>query len=203
MVQYKLHYFDLPGRAEAIRMLFYYKGQPFEDYRIKKEDWPTVKSKYTFGQVPVLEVDGKQLAQTGAIMQFLGKKFDLGGKNEWEEAKAMEIIFLNDEMGVAIGPYIGAKFGFREGNVEQLRKDVFLPAIERYFPLYEKRLEESNSGFILPSGLSFVDFSVAHFIGMMIEMEKDIMAKYPKLVDFSTRFYSLPQLKEYLSKKKC
>ncbi|CAK5020545.1 unnamed protein product [Meloidogyne enterolobii] len=203
MVQYKLHYFDLPGRAEAIRMLFYYKGQPFEDYRIKKEDWPTVKSKYPFGQVPVLEVDGKQLAQAGAILQFLGKKFELAGKDEWEEAKAMEIIFLNDEMGVAVGPYIGAKFGFREGNVEQLRKDVFLPAIERYFPLYEKRLEESNSGFILASGLSFVDFSVAHFTGMMIEMEKDIMAKYPKLVDFSTRFYSLPQLKEYLSKKKC
>uniref|UniRef100_A0A914LE53 glutathione transferase n=1 Tax=Meloidogyne incognita TaxID=6306 RepID=A0A914LE53_MELIC len=203
MVQYKLHYFDLPGRAEAIRMLFYYKGQPFEDYRIKKEDWPTIKSNYIFGQVPVLEVDGKQLAQAGVILQFLGKKFDLGGKNELEEAKAMEIIFLNDEFGVAVGPYIGAKFGFREGNVEQLRKDVFLPAIERYFPLYEKRLEESNSGFILPSGLSFVDFSVAHFTGMMIEMEKDIMAKYPKLVDFSNRFYSLPQLKEYLSKKKC
>jgi len=41
----------------------------------------------------------------------------LGGKNELEEAKAMEIIFLNDEFGVAVGPYIGAKFGFREGNV--------------------------------------------------------------------------------------
>uniref|UniRef100_A0A914LWI8 Glutathione S-transferase n=1 Tax=Meloidogyne incognita TaxID=6306 RepID=A0A914LWI8_MELIC len=190
MVQYKLHYFDLPGRAEAIRMLFYYKGQPFEDYRIKKEDWPTIKSNYIFGQVPL-------------FCNFWAKRFDLAGKNEWEEAKAMEIIFLNDEFGVAVGPYIGAKFGFREGNVEQLRKDVFLPAIERYFPFYEKRLEESNSGFILPSGLSFVDFSVAHFTGMMIEMEKDIMAKYPKLVDFSNRFYSLPQLKEYLSKKKC
>uniref|UniRef100_A0A915MTZ7 glutathione transferase n=2 Tax=Meloidogyne javanica TaxID=6303 RepID=A0A915MTZ7_MELJA len=203
MVQYKLNYFDITAKGEPIRLLFNYKGQTFEDYRIKKEDWPTLKSKYIFGQVPVLEVDGKQLAQCGAIMQFLGKKFDLGGKNEWEEAKAMEISCLCDEMAYVVGPYVGAKLGFRQGDVEQLRKDVFLPAIERYFPLYEKRLEESNSGFILPSGLSFVDFSVAHFTGMMIEMEKDIMAKYPKLVDFSNRFYSLPQLKEYLSKKKC
>nr|CAD2189460.1 unnamed protein product [Meloidogyne enterolobii] len=203
MVQYKLNYFDITAKGEPIRLLFNYKGQTFEDYRIKKEGWPTIKSKYIFGQVPVLEVDGKQLAQCGAIMQFLGKKFDLGGKNEWEEAKAMEISCLCDEMAYVVGPYVGAKLGFREGDVEQLRKDVFLPAIERYFPLYEKRLEESNSGFILPSGLSFVDFSVAHFTGMMIEMEKDIMAKYPKLVDFSRRIHSLPQLKEYLSKKKC
>ncbi|KAL7074831.1 hypothetical protein ACQ4LE_005942 [Meloidogyne hapla] len=203
MVQYKLHYFDLAARAEPIRMLFYYNNQHFEDYRIKREDWPTEKSKYIFGQVPVLEVDGKQLAQSGAILQFLGKKFGLSGKNEWEEAKATEIIFLGDEMGATVGPYFGAKFGFREGDVEKLRKDVFLPAIERYFPIYEKRLEESNSGFILPSGLSFVDFSVAHFIGMLIEMENDVMNKYPKLVDYSKRFYSLPQLKEYLNKKKC
>uniref|UniRef100_A0A914N768 glutathione transferase n=1 Tax=Meloidogyne incognita TaxID=6306 RepID=A0A914N768_MELIC len=202
MVHYKLHYFDLPAKGEPIRLLFNYKGQPFEDYRIKIEDWPTIKSKYPFGQLPLLEVDGKQLAQTGAIMQFLGKKFDLAGKNEWEEAKAMEIFFLYDEMRVPIGPYIGVKFGFSEGNLEQLRKDVFLPAIERYFPLYEKRLEESNSGFILPSGLSFVDFSIAHFIETMTKMEKDIMAKYPKLVDHSKRIYSLPQLKEYLNKTK-
>uniref|UniRef100_A0A914NPU0 glutathione transferase n=1 Tax=Meloidogyne incognita TaxID=6306 RepID=A0A914NPU0_MELIC len=114
----------------------------------------------------------------------------------------MEIFFLYDEMRVPIGPYIGVKFGFSEGNLEQLRKDVFLPAIERYFPLYEKRLEESNSGFILPSGLSFVDFSVAHFIETMTKMEKDITAKYPKLVDHSKRIYSLPQLKEYLNKAK-
>ena len=41
-----------------------------------------------FGQVPVLEVDGKKVCQSVAISRYLAKQFGIAGKNDWE---ALEI----------------------------------------------------------------------------------------------------------------
>lgn len=73
----KLYYFDVYGRAEPIRMLLNHAKVEFEDIRLTEEDFAKLKREGTvpmeFGQVPVLEYEGKHYCQTQAIIRALGK----------------------------------------------------------------------------------------------------------------------------------
>ncbi|VDK51161.1 unnamed protein product [Cylicostephanus goldi] len=40
---YRLHYFDVRGRGEPIRLIFEYYGAKYDDHRIKEEEWPSLK----------------------------------------------------------------------------------------------------------------------------------------------------------------
>ena len=84
-----LSYFELYGKAEAIRMLLVYSKTPFTDNRfeIHGEAFQTFKasSKCANGQVPVQEVGDKCLNQSNAILRFLGKQQGYYGPDPFEE----------------------------------------------------------------------------------------------------------------------
>jgi glutathione S-transferase len=73
----KVIYFDAYGRAEAIRMLLSKAGVAFEDERHTFAEWfggKKVETASEFGQLPIVEIDGKQYTQTGSILRLLGKQ---------------------------------------------------------------------------------------------------------------------------------
>ena len=37
-----------------------------------------------FGQLPLVEIDGKKINQSIAVCRYLAKKVGLSGKNDWE-----------------------------------------------------------------------------------------------------------------------
>jgi len=37
-----------------------------------------------YGMLPVLEMDGKPIAQSNAVARYLARKHNLAGKDEWE-----------------------------------------------------------------------------------------------------------------------
>ena len=51
-----------------------------------------------YGQVPVLEVDGKPLAQSLAIARFLGREFGLLPESSFDQAIADELADLTQDM---------------------------------------------------------------------------------------------------------
>ena len=75
----KLYYFKFFARAEPIRFALSALGVDFEDVALKKytdgeegdKEWEEIKHKFEFGEVPVLEIDGKSLSQSKAILRYV------------------------------------------------------------------------------------------------------------------------------------
>ena len=69
MSSIKVYYFDFGGRAESIRLALVLGGVAFEDVRLAGPEFGQKKAEgfFKFGQMPVIEIDGKQYAQSHAI----------------------------------------------------------------------------------------------------------------------------------------
>ena len=122
MSTYKLTYFNLRGRAEVSRLIFVAAGQEFEDVRIERDQWPTIKPTAPLGQLPVLVVDGVQIPQSVAIARFLAKKFNLAGKTDVEQAQADVVV---DTVGDLIAAYVPVRREQDENKKKELL-DKFL-----------------------------------------------------------------------------
>lgn len=86
----KLRYFDGRGVAETTRLLFKASKTAFIDERY---DMATMKEKkeagefvVSMGKLPILEVDGVQIAQSKTIERFVAKHVGMLGSSPIEEA---------------------------------------------------------------------------------------------------------------------
>ena len=89
-----LTYFDLYGKAEAIRMLLTHSKTPFTDNRVTGDAWaaPKVGGKCANGQVPVLEVGDRCLNQSASILRFIGSQTGYYGSDPFDAHFADSIV---------------------------------------------------------------------------------------------------------------
>lgn len=101
----KLTYFDAAtSRGEECRLALHVAGVEFEDVRIKREDWPALKPKTPFGGLPTLEVPGKPvLAESNAILVYIGRKHDLHPKDAFEAARHEAILSQGEVLRTTVG----------------------------------------------------------------------------------------------------
>jgi len=85
----KFSYFDMEAKGELTRLLLHAGNFDFEDHRIPISEWPGEhKATTTFGQLPMLQWDGVELAQSMAIARFVARRAGLAGKTDLEFAQA-------------------------------------------------------------------------------------------------------------------
>ena len=98
MPKLKLTYFDFDGgRGEAVRLALVLGKVAFEDDRVTFEKWQQIKSQQPYGALPVLYVDGAPVAQSNAIVRYVGKLTDMYPSDPLQAAFCDEILETVEE----------------------------------------------------------------------------------------------------------
>jgi len=203
----KLIYPNIPfWRAEISRLALFFGGIEFEDSRPSREEITKMKSDGTlpFGQLPVLQVDGKTIAQTGAIARFCGKLSGLYPyENQFYAAKVDEVIDLATDITNQMRPSI------REKDPKlriEMRRELSEAILPRWLGFLEKLLEDNgNTGFFVGDSLTIADLAAWRLCGWISGGVIDgipvkILVGFPRLLSHQKEINHLPKVIEWNNK---
>ncbi|XP_077165183.1 glutathione S-transferase 3-like [Paroedura picta] len=193
----KLYYFDGRGKMEPIRWLLAAAGVEFEEEFLEtREQYEKLlqDGDLLFQQVPMVEIDGMKMVQTRAILRYIAAKHNLYGKDLKEQALIdMYVEGTTDLMGlILIYPFLSP-----EDKKKQLATFTE-KATKRYFPVYEKVLNDHGQDFLVGNQLSWADIHLLEAILMVEEKASDVLPEFPQLQAFKARISNIPTIKKFL-----
>jgi len=196
-MSYKLTYFNIPGRAECIRLIFAHAGVSFTDKRIQGEEWPEFKKQTPWGQIPILETDGnKTLAQTVTICRFLGRRFHLTGKDEWEAVKCDEYVDACNDLFTEWGKYFFEKDAEKKAKLHEEFKANTVP---KYLTKFNDVQKKNGGRLLVGTEITWADIFIADKLARLEQSEgPNVFDNYQELRQFKQHVLSQPKIKAHL-----
>ncbi|XP_015124647.1 glutathione S-transferase [Diachasma alloeum] len=200
MSQYKLTYFNVMGLGEPIRFLLSYGGDEFEDIRVmdRENEWPRIKPTTPFGQLPVLEIDGKPFSQTLPICRYLAKRLNLIGKTDLDSLEIDAVAAALHDLRKQVAMF------YREED-PVLREKKREQTVKNVVPFYLDKLEErakSNGGYFRGGELSYADiFFTAIHDSLANACSIDITEGRPHLRAIRDKVLNIPSIKKWVDKR--
>lgn len=190
-----LHYFDVWGRGEVLRMALHYAGVSFVDQRMTQEEWTAFKPRTEFQVCPIMDIDGKTMSQTRAILRYICYKKGFYPANKEQTYFCESLSDLVEDMR---SPLLQA---YSEGNEEKIAKAKEpLPA---QLLRLETRLQQSpdqGKSFFLGKSATMCDFMVFNFLwDNYLCKERNLAAEVPKMLQgFAAKMMENPGLSAYV-----
>ena len=159
---------------------------------------------FPFGQFPVLEVDGKKVAQTSGIARFCGKLAGLYPKDDdFAAAKVDEVLDLATDITMKMQPAL------REPDPEQRklkREELSREILPRWLGFLENLLEENgNTGFFVGDSLTVADLAAWRLCswirgGIIDGIPQTQLDAHPQLLEHHLRIGGIPKIDKWMKK---
>tara|TARA_Y100001960_G_C14575905_1_gene778222 strand:- start:129 stop:779 length:651 start_codon:yes stop_codon:yes gene_type:complete len=207
----KVYYSHTPfWRAEVLRVSLFVGKVEFEDVRISRDEFiyliktgllPNGK-KVPFNQLPVIEVNGQIIGQTGGIARYCGKLSNLYPDDNMHAAKVDQIIDSATEITNLISPTIREKDVVKKNEARKQLTNKLLP---RWFQYLENILEEEKSEWFVNNKMTIADIAIWRLLGwitsgMLDGIPKDIANNFPKLQNVYIKVHQHPKINEWMLK---
>ncbi|KAJ3255366.1 hypothetical protein HK104_007153, partial [Borealophlyctis nickersoniae] len=175
------------ARGEPIRLALHISSIPFVDERIEWSDWPALKSSTPFGELPVLHLeDGTQIAQSQAILRYVGKLSGLYPEDRVKAAKVDQVMAAFEDLSTQLQPSI------YEENLPtrlQMRRDLIAPS-SRFTTLLrhlDALIASNGTGFAVGSSLTVADLSLYGLVdwiqcGELDGITTEYIGQFPRVV---------------------
>lgn len=205
MTKLTLIYFDFDGgRGEPARLALQVGGVAFEDRRIPPNEWPAYRDKMPFQAMPVLEVDGKSIAQSNTIIRYVGRLASLYPKDDWQAALCDEVMDAAEDITTRIANTL--QMGADEKK--KVREALAAGAITRFIEQLEARLKAGGGEWFVEKRITVADLKVFGLVrwlrsGALDHIPKGIVDRVaPALVKHCERVAVHPKVAAYYASRK-
>lgn len=201
----KLTYFDFPGsRGEECRLALHLAGVEFEDNRIKGETWPQIKATTPYATLPTFELEGRGiLAQTNAILIYLGREHGLHPQANWEAARHEELMSAVEELRAVLVPTLRLS---DPDEKRRAREDLAQNYLARWGACVEGQLEQMGAGpFVAGDAIQVADLKLyitARWFssGKLEHIPTDLFADHRRLCGIEQAVAAHPKIVEWYAR---
>jgi len=217
----KLTYFDIEGVAEKVRLALTLNGVEFTDERIKFPEWAALKPTTKYGQLPVMTIGDKAIAQSGAMLRWAAKQGDGALYPDGQVELALlieEVVGLCEDMTRAWSPclYLSMRpqqYGYPEdygkteegaAKIKAMREAFVANDMPRYIKYFENFLEQNGGPFMCGSNVTMADCvllpTLRNFIrGHIDHVPTTCLDGHPAIKAYIAAMMEVPKIKAWYS----
>jgi len=195
-----LYYFSrIPGRGDISRILLKLAGAVFDEPYIESSEtgnWKTLKPTTPFGQLPVLEVDGWKIPESGAIERYLARRYNFYGDGSLNDQARVDIVC--EAMKDVVQPFAAfARLDKASPERIKLQTEFLTNHVPAWLPRLEAILTSNKGGWFVGDKISVAD--IAFFAAFRMEILSPLLAGSAVLKAHHDKIGAVPAVAKHVA----